>query len=109
MIFAMPNAPGERRPTEREPLCPLSTLVGCHDNEDVISLRQRVVNVMQSECRVSKKGGFLRLTNRTKKPLGEGALAYGGRQNTSGQPDTTNGCNHTAVDGTFIPAPAAPA
>ena len=32
-----------------------------------------------------------------------------GRQNTSGQPDTTNGCDHTAVEGTFIPAPAAPA
>src|SRR5262249_11343211 len=53
--------------------------------------------------------GFLRPTNRTKKPLGEGALAYGGRQNTSGQPDTTNGCDHTAVEGTFIPAQAAPA
>src|SRR5215813_3558462 len=32
--------------------CPVSTRVGCHDNEDVISLRQRVVNIMQSECRV---------------------------------------------------------
>jgi hypothetical protein len=32
--------------------CPVSALAEHHDDEGVIYLRQRVVNVMQSECRV---------------------------------------------------------
>src|SRR5262249_40552870 len=33
--------------------CSVSTLAGRHDDADVICLRQRVVNVMQSGCRVA--------------------------------------------------------
>ena len=37
--------------------CPVSALAG-HYDEGVIYLRQRVVNVMQSGCRVVSQGGF---------------------------------------------------
>jgi hypothetical protein len=56
----LPEAYQENSRRTRAPRHTLTACAGRYDDESVISLRQHVVNVMQSECRVEshKREGF---------------------------------------------------